>query len=324
MKLKSARRKALDQQPLDLDGLLLRYTVHHSIISVAGERATRHVPPHPPIEGVVHEEIHQHGTHNTTLRRTAITWTNLSGLGYRGRLQPSPNIQQHPLTIRVLAQCLHQQIVIEIVESSFDIKLNHPVMLPAPLTCHSNRILRRPSWPIAIRVRIKMRLQQFHQKTPSRLSVPPGPPRWAPVECGFLHFSSVYLLPSLAVGNSYPRPCGSRSRRDCATNSSRTRDILFINPRSTPIRSLRTSMRRRPGALLIANDFVDVVNSSLIKVGQSHLQNNAAPSLHAHYRRFITTMSCSAPALRFGVRTRGLNQPLAAFPLHRKTGSHVP
>src|SRR5437870_109030 len=112
----------------------------------------------------MHEEIHQHGTHDAALRRAAIARTNLTGLGYRGRLQPSPDIQQHPLTVRVLAQCLPQQIVIEIVERSFDVKLEHPVVLPASLTGYPNRILRRARRPIAVRVRVKMRLEHLLQK----------------------------------------------------------------------------------------------------------------------------------------------------------------
>src|ERR1700739_3022268 len=35
-------------------------------------------------------------------------------------------------------------------------------------------------------------------------------------------------------------------------------------------------------------------------VGQWPWLNNAAPSLQLHYRAFITTTGCSAPALRFG------------------------
>src|SRR5215471_7202548 len=38
----------------------------------------------------------------------------------------------------------------------------------------------------------------------------------------------------------------------------------------------------------------------MASVGQWSRLNNATPWLHLHYRGFITTMGCSAPALRFG------------------------
>src|SRR5215813_7100772 len=38
----------------------------------------------------------------------------------------------------------------------------------------------------------------------------------------------------------------------------------------------------------------------MASVGQCTRLNNAAPSLQPHYRAFITTTGCSAPALRFG------------------------
>ena len=57
------------------------------------------------------------------------------------------------------------------------------------------------------------------------------------------------------------------------------------------------------------------------EVGQFHLQNNAVPSLHVRYRRFIATMNCSAPALRIDIRTRGL---IAHSPLSLHIGRQVP
>src|SRR5271166_3934632 len=58
-----------------------------------------------------------------------------------------------------------------------------------------------------------------------------------------------------------------------------------------------------------------------IEVGQFHLQNNAAPSLHAHYRRFIATTSCSVPAHPIGIRTRGF---IHHSPLSLHIGRQVP
>src|SRR5262245_27649704 len=38
----------------------------------------------------------------------------------------------------------------------------------------------------------------------------------------------------------------------------------------------------------------------MASVGRWSRLNNAAPSLQPHYRAFLTTTGCSAPALRFG------------------------
>jgi hypothetical protein len=44
--------------------------------------------------------------------------------------------------------------------------------------------------------------------------------------------------------------------------------------------------------------------------------NNTAPSLHLHYRDFITTTNCSAPVLRIATRIL-MGPPLGFLPWHR-------
>jgi hypothetical protein len=56
--------------------------------------------------------------------------------------QPALYVQQYPATIAMMTQSLHQQIVPDIVEQTADVKLYHPVVFPAPLSGHSNRIMR--------------------------------------------------------------------------------------------------------------------------------------------------------------------------------------
>ena len=51
--------------------------------------------------------------------------------------------------------------------------------------------------------------------------------------------------------------------------------------------------------------------------------DNTAPSLHFHYRNFITTTGCSAPVTRIGTFVLA-GPPLGVFPFrHRATGSQV-
>jgi hypothetical protein len=49
--------------------------------------------------------------------------------------------------------------MIYLIEGRFDVKLDHPVILPAPLSGDSNGLLRRPSRPISIGIRMKDRVE---------------------------------------------------------------------------------------------------------------------------------------------------------------------
>jgi hypothetical protein len=49
----------------------------------------------------------------------------------------------------VLAQSRHQEAMIEIVEQPPDVKLHHPVLVPATASNDSDRLQRRFSRPIA-------------------------------------------------------------------------------------------------------------------------------------------------------------------------------
>src|SRR3970282_1586028 len=92
MKLQPTRRKALVQKFLHPLGLPLRPTVHYRIIGVAGERTIRHVPPHPPIKRVMHEEIHEQRADQAPLRGTTDTLPKLSAVSHRARPQPAFNV----------------------------------------------------------------------------------------------------------------------------------------------------------------------------------------------------------------------------------------
>ena len=51
-------------------------------------------------------------------------------------------------------------------------------------------------------------------------------------------------------------------------------------------------------------------------VGPIQQQDNPVPSLHVHYRRFITTTDQSAPVPRIGTQVL-MGLPLERLPLHR-------
>ena len=96
-------------------------------------------PRHPHIECIVHEEICEAGTDDTALRGAARSRNDLAILLHR-RCQPSSDVEQSPLACDVLPDRLQQKIVWKIVEQSFDVEFQNPVILPAPLASHADGI----------------------------------------------------------------------------------------------------------------------------------------------------------------------------------------
>ena len=73
----------------------------------------------------------------------------------------------------------------------------------------------------------------------------------------------------------------------------------------------------------MSNGFASSTGSSRCQMASVDLWprlNNAAPSLQPHYRTFITTTGCSAPALRFGTPILAV---LAACDLSLGIGAQV-
>src|ERR1700690_661000 len=53
--------------------------------------------------------------------------------------------------------------MIDGVEEAFDVLVQHPSEPPAALTRRGNRLVRRPTWPVAIRVSMEVRLELWLQ-----------------------------------------------------------------------------------------------------------------------------------------------------------------
>src|ERR1039457_3966550 len=142
MQLKTARRKAFSYTLLDPMSHPLSLAMHHRVVGVAGKPTMRYLPPYPPIERIMHEEIQDQRAYAAALWRAAIPAPEFSCLAHRRRLQPPFDIQQRPFAVRMLPQCLHDQTVVESVKRSFDVKLQHPVEPPTSLARHPNRVYR--------------------------------------------------------------------------------------------------------------------------------------------------------------------------------------
>src|SRR5690349_22805108 len=116
MKRQSAFSKPfLKRHPQDR-GLLLTGTVTDRVVGIALEGNARMTPFHPHIERIMQKKICQDGTYNPALWRPPFPYDEATIGHLHGCFQPSLDVQQHPRTVRMLADCSHKQICLDTVE----------------------------------------------------------------------------------------------------------------------------------------------------------------------------------------------------------------
>src|SRR4029077_1668752 len=98
----------------------------------------------------MHEQSRENRADYSALRGTTRTLHPRSVLEFHRRRQPSFDVEQRPFAFHVLPDRPQQKFVINIVEQTFDIELQHPVIFPAAFTCYTYGIERRFPGPIAI------------------------------------------------------------------------------------------------------------------------------------------------------------------------------
>ena len=99
-------------------GFLLCPAVHNSIIGVALKRQVRIVLPHPPVERIMQKQIGQQWTDYTSLRRALFTRNKPSLFILRRHFQPSFNVENYPLVLRVLPDRPHHQLMVDVIEGN--------------------------------------------------------------------------------------------------------------------------------------------------------------------------------------------------------------
>ena len=105
------------------------------------------------------EQVHQYRTDHSALRRTTLPWHLSAFRGLKRRCEPPLDIQQDPILLDVAVNRFHQEAMIDLIQSPFEVKFHHPVESPAPFSSDGNRLLGRPSRPISIRIRMEHRVQ---------------------------------------------------------------------------------------------------------------------------------------------------------------------
>jgi len=111
--------------------------VHDYIIRVALEGQCRELLPHPLIERLMQEHVCQQWTDDSPLRGALRQLCQRTLTVLRRCFQPAFNVQKLPFFRGVLPRNLQHQLVVDIVKEPFDINIDNPVVLPAPLPCHS-------------------------------------------------------------------------------------------------------------------------------------------------------------------------------------------
>src|SRR5262249_21189999 len=171
----------------------------------------RLITAHPHIERIMQEEITQHGADHRPLGYSLL-WPDQLPIGQLHRRgQPARDVQHHPLAVRVLPNCPHQQLSIKVVKTTGNVEMQSPVVAPAAPSRYSDGLDRRLPRSISIGVGMENR---FHQ----RLQVPFDHHLGDPVRDSRNAYLSV---PALALRNLPP----SHRRRE-------------VTPRGHPIPEL--------------------------------------------------------------------------------------
>ena len=158
----------------DLLRLRLRPAVRDDIIGVPLEGHAGMYPAHP----VVEREVQKNIRHQRTQPLRPAGSPSSAAPAFRppvGReLRATAEIEENPRALRVLPHGSKHQFVVEIIEESLDVQINHPVIAPAPLprtvrphparTCRVDT-RRNPGWKCGSTQRL-----QIHLRPPSEQS----------------------------------------------------------------------------------------------------------------------------------------------------------
>src|SRR5690242_11089211 len=171
MKRQSAFSKPfLKRHPQDR-GLLLTGTVTDRVVGIALEGNARMTPFHPHIERIMQKKICQDGTYNPALWRPPFPYDEATIGHLHGCFQPSLDVQQHPRTVRMLADCPHKQICLDTVEKGLDIKIEDPGVPPTSLPRRAHSIKRRFAGPVSIGLEFLVGLDVVFQRRSLERSV---------------------------------------------------------------------------------------------------------------------------------------------------------
>ena len=152
----------LDQLNLEEQQRILRLVVREVLIGGDDDKITiRHSIPTPNGGGSGDEppSYQLRGSrHRGPLRGSAIALDQATVLALQWRFEPPLNVQQDPAQVGVMSYRLQHQLPGDAVEERPDIQIQNPVIPPAALPAHPQRLMRRTARPIPIGILVEHRL----------------------------------------------------------------------------------------------------------------------------------------------------------------------
>ena len=134
-----------------------------------------------------------------------------------------------------------------------------------------------------------------------------------PAAIQVVQFHCERVVANCGVGNKMP---------SCSKSVSRPREFHPEPLRRTVHKSLDLHGSHYP---TLYKGFVDVMSLfPATQVGDTRQPGNAAPSLHSHYRSFITTMSSPDPRSDIGILPRGFCHLSFPFSFRTRLSRSVP
>jgi len=285
--------------------------VSDDVICVALERAAREFPVHPRIERIMHEQVSQQRRNRGTLRGSLLPRHHGPIRHLHRRFQPPRDIQQDPPLAGVVSDRFQQQGMRNGVEKGPDIKIQHPVLRPAPAAAHGQRVMSAAPRTVPVAVPVEDRLQyllQQHRRRSLRHPVTrirhPEQTHAFPMIFRYLHAPH---RPREIAPRAHPVPqleeivpqllCEQADAdRVHARRAVIGPDLLPRRINEALVDLKRLHLRLGPGPRLLP-----------WRVGPGLTLVCTAPWLQPHYRTFLATTSRPAPVPRLGTL------PLAVF-----------
>ncbi|BDV36192.1 hypothetical protein SS37A_37220 (plasmid) [Methylocystis iwaonis] len=114
------------------DELRLRsaLAMNNRIVGVSAKPNAPQMAIHPLVEGIVQEQVRQQRRNDSALRSAFVSRSDIAIRGLHRRFQPAFHVQQDPGRLAVLPQRPHQELMIDVVEQTFDVELGDPMIIP--------------------------------------------------------------------------------------------------------------------------------------------------------------------------------------------------
>jgi site-specific DNA recombinase len=106
-------------------------------------------PVRPEDSGVDRSYLLRSGSNDAPLRGASLTRHQRPLRSFHRRCQPALDVQKNPRDSAVLSERSQEQLVINVVEQTFDVELDDPVVVPASPPHQRHRIQGRTPWSIA-------------------------------------------------------------------------------------------------------------------------------------------------------------------------------